>query len=166
MTSSIDAADERWMATALEEAELAAREGEVPVGAVAVARDVLVAREHNRSIQLNDPTAHAEILALRAAAARLGNYRLNGLQLYVTVEPCPMCAGALIWGRVAKLIYGTADPKGGGVESRFQILEPGRLNHNVRVRSGVLEARCRSLLQEFFASRRSGLGLSGPMPNP
>lgn len=164
--SSIDAADERWMAAAIEEAELAAREGEVPVGAVAVAGDVLVAREHNRSIQLNDPTAHAEILALRAAAARLGNYRLNGVRLYVTVEPCPMCAGALIWGRVAELVYGTADPKGGGVESRFQILEPGRLNHNVQVRSGVLEARCRSILQEFFAARRSGAGGTGPTLQP
>lgn len=161
--SSIDAADERWMAAAIEEAELAAREGEVPVGAVAVAGDVLVAREHNRSIQLNDPTAHAEILALRAAAARLGNYRLNGVRLYVTVEPCPMCAGALIWGRVSELVYGTADPKGGGVESRFQILEPGRLNHTVQVRKGVLETRCRAILQAFFAARRGGPAVSGPV---
>ncbi len=146
------------MAEALAEAEQAAREGEVPVGAVAVAGEVLVARDHNRSIQLKDPTAHAEILVLRAAGARLGNYRLNGLRIYVTVEPCPMCAGALVWGRVAEVVYGTADPKGGGVESRFRILEPGRLNHDVRFRSGVLEERCRAVLQSFFAERRPGRG--------
>ncbi len=164
LTSSIDAADECWMAAALEEAELAAREGEVPVGAIAVAGDELLAREHNRSIQLNDPTAHAEILVLRAAGARLRNYRLNGVRLYVTVEPCPMCAGALVWARVAEVVYGTPDPKGGGIESRFRILEPGRLNHDVLVRSGILETRCRAILQAFFAARRGGQGASGLVP--
>lgn len=157
--SSTELNDEHWMGLALAEARQAAVEGEVPVGAVAVSRGVPVARNHNRSIQLNDPTAHAEILVLRQAGNRLGNYRLSGLELYVTVEPCPMCAGALIWARVSRLVYGTADPKGGGVESRFRILDPGRLNHEVAVQPGVLADPCLRLMQEFFAHKR---GTPGP----
>jgi tRNA(adenine34) deaminase len=150
--------DERWMGEALAEAVRAAEEGEVPIGAVAVGEGGILARDHNRSIQLRDPTAHAEVLVLREAARVLGNYRLPGMRIYVTVEPCPMCAGALVWARVAELVYGTSDPKGGGVESRFRILEPGSLNHNVAVRSGVLEEPCRRVLQDFFSLRRKPAG--------
>lgn len=147
--------DERWMGEALLEAAKAAAEGEVPIGAVAVGEGGILARAHNRSIQLQDPTAHAEILVLREAGRILGNYRLPGMRIYVTVEPCPMCAGALVWARVAELVYGTSDPKGGGVESRFRILEPGRLNHTVTVRSGIIEEPCRRILQDFFSLRRN-----------
>ena len=114
----------------------------------------IVAREHNRTIQLNDPTAHAEILLLRRAAAVTGNYRLAGMTVYVTVEPCPMCAGALIQGRVSGLVFGTCDAKGGGVVSRFQVLESGRMNHDIPFVSGILEDQCRRIIQDFFLSRR------------
>ncbi len=146
--------DDDWMAIALEEAERAREEGEVPVGAVAVLEGRLVARDHNRSIQLSDPSAHAEMLVLREAGARLSNYRLSGLELYATLEPCAMCAGAMIWGRVARLIYGTADEKAGAVASRARLLEPGLFNHTVAVTPGVGGEACRRVLREFFADRR------------
>ncbi len=147
-------ADADWMQLALEEARLAAAEHEVPVGAVAVRNGEILARDHNRSVQLSDPTAHAEILVLRAAGRVLGNYRLNGVDLFVTVEPCPMCAGSLIWARLSRLVFGTPDEKGGGVVSKLEVLSPGRFNHTVEVVSGVCSEEARSLLQQFFGERR------------
>jgi tRNA(adenine34) deaminase len=146
--------DEDWMAIALEEAELARTEGEVPIGAVAVFEGRLLVRDHNRSIQLCDPSAHAEIQVLRTAGSRLSNYRLAGVELYVTLEPCAMCAGALIWSRVSRLIYGASDEKAGAVASRAELLKPGLFNHTVAVTAGVRVEECRRLLQEFFAERR------------
>ncbi len=145
---------EGWMRTALEEAAAAAAEGEVPIGAVAVLEGALLARDHNRSIQRNDPTAHAEILVLREAGRQLANYRLPGVDLFVTVEPCAMCAGALIWARVQKVVFGVRDEKSGGVFSRALLLEKGLFNHHVTVVEGILAGPCRGVLQEFFGSRR------------
>ncbi len=146
--------DEDWMAIALEEAELARTEGEVPIGAVAVFEGRLLVRDHNRSIQLCDPSAHAEIQVLRTAGSRLSNYRLAGVELYATLEPCAMCAGALIWSRVSRLIYGASDEKAGAVASRAELLKPGLFNHTVAVTAGVCVEECRRLLHEFFAERR------------
>ncbi len=146
--------DEYWMDLALQEAGRAEVEGEVPVGAVAVLRGELIARDHNRSIQLRDPTAHAEILVLRQAGGVLDNYRLADLEFYATIEPCAMCAGALIWARVRRLVYGAADEKAGAVVSRIALLEPGLFNHQVEVVSGVRQEDCRRIMQEFFRQRR------------
>ena len=151
---------DRWMEVALEEARQAAREGEVPVGAVVVHDGKLLARDHNRSIQRSDPTAHAEILVLRKAGELLSNYRLTGSDLYVTLEPCAMCAGALIWARVERLFYAAPDLKAGAVSSRVGLLKPGLFNHAPEVVAGVREAEARQLLQDFFfrlrAKRRAG----------
>ena len=147
-------ANEKFMEEALAEAGMAFDEREVPIGAVAVSNNEIIARDHNRTIQLNDPTAHAEILLLRKAARIIGNYRLSGLTIYVTVEPCPMCAGALIQARVDQLVFGAPDQKGGGVVSRFSILEPGKLNHHISVIPGILEEQCREIMQRFFSKRR------------
>jgi tRNA(adenine34) deaminase len=146
--------EEKWMLLALEEARLAADEGEVPIGSVAVLNESLLARDHNRNIQLSDPTAHAEILVLREAGRRLQNYRLPGLELYVTAEPCSMCAGALIWARISRLVYGCRDEKAGAVASQFELLAPGRLNHTLSVTEGVCADECRKLLQDFFQAAR------------
>ncbi len=154
--------DERWMLLALEEARLAAAEGEVPIGAVAVLEDVLLARGHNCNIQLKDPTAHAEILVLREAGRRVGNYRLPGVELYVTVEPCSMCTGALVWARVSRLVFGSRDEKAGAVVSQFELLAPGRLNHVVAVTEGVFADECRKLLKEFFQARRVSRSTTEP----
>jgi len=145
---------EFFMRAALEEAADAGVEGEVPVGAVAGYKGEIIAREHNRTIQLNDPTAHAEILLLKKASAHLGNYRMPGVSVFVTVEPCPMCAGALVQARIGCLVFGTPDPKGGGVVSKFQVLAPGKLNHDIPFVQGILEDECRSVMRKFFASRR------------
>ena len=151
---------DRWMEVALEEAWQAAREGEVPVGAVVVRHGELLARDHNRSIQRSDPTAHAEILVLRRAGELLSHYRLTGSDLYVTLEPCAMCAGALVWARVERLFYAAPDPKAGAVSSRVALLKPGLFNHAPEVVPGVREAEARRLLQDFFsrlrANRRAG----------
>ncbi|TDI12298.1 MAG: tRNA adenosine(34) deaminase TadA [Acidobacteria bacterium] len=146
---------ERWMKLALEEAHKAAQEQEVPVGAVAVLDGELVAREHNRSIQLHDPTGHAEILVLRQAGQKLSNYRLQNLEIYVTLEPCAMCAGALLWARVQQLVFGARDEKAGAVFSKASLLSEGRFNHTVQVVEGILAQPSRELLQEFFAARRA-----------
>ncbi len=146
---------ERWMKLALEEAHKAAQEQEVPVGAVAVLEGELVAREHNRSIQLHDPTGHAEILVLRQAGQKLSNYRLQNLEIYVTLEPCAMCAGALLWARVQQLVFGARDEKAGAVFSKASLLSEGRFNHTVQVVEGILAQPSRELLQEFFAARRA-----------
>ncbi len=142
------------MVLALGEADAAALAGEVPVGAVVVLDDRVVARAGNRTIGDCDPTAHAEIVALRAAAKQLGNYRLSGATLYVTLEPCTMCAGALVQARLARLVYGCDDPKGGAVRSCFAVLDHPMLNHRVEVTRGVLADQCAATIQAFFAARR------------
>ncbi|RPJ41580.1 MAG: tRNA adenosine(34) deaminase TadA [Deltaproteobacteria bacterium] len=142
------------MQMALEEAQKAEEEGEVPVGAVLVSEGQVVAREHNRPIALSDPTGHAEILTLRAGAAAARNYRLPGCTLYVTLEPCVMCAGALIQARVGRVVYGADDPKSGGVRSLYTILSDERLNHRVEVQGGVLVEECAEVLRRFFQERR------------
>lgn len=146
--------DIAYMREAIGEARAASQEGEVPVGCVIVMDDQIVARSGNRTISACDPTAHAEIVALRAAAASLGNYRLNGCVVYVTVEPCAMCAGAMIQARIARLVYGCEDPKGGAVRSCFEIFSHPALNHRVQVSGGVLSEECASTMQTFFAGRR------------
>jgi tRNA(adenine34) deaminase len=154
MLFGMDARDAQYMRLALEAAREAERAGEVPIGAVIVVEDRVVARGSNRTIADCDPTAHAEIVALRAAAKELGNYRLGGATLYVTLEPCAMCAGAMVQARVERLVYGADDPKGGAVGGSFRLLEHPLLNHRVEVTWGVLAEECASLLQGFFAARR------------
>jgi tRNA(adenine34) deaminase len=147
--------DERWMRHALTLAERAAAEGEVPVGAVLIKDGELVGEGWNRPIAAHDPTAHAEIQALRDAARRLGNYRLPDTELYVTLEPCPMCAGAIVHARVARVIYGAPDPKGGACGSVFDLLpSDSRFNHQTDCEGGLLEHRCAETLRVFFRARR------------
>jgi len=143
------------MEEAFREARRALALGEVPVGAVVVFQGRVIGRGCNRPISANDPTAHAEILALREAGQTIGNYRLLDCDLYVTVEPCTMCAGAITHARIRRLIYGADDPKAGAVHSMLQILNHPRLNHRVEVISGVLAARCMDLLQTFFREKRT-----------
>src|ERR1700755_1912941 len=147
--------DERWMFEALAAAREAARRGEVPVGACVVSREgELLAAASNRTRTDCDPTAHAEVLALREAARRVGNYRLTGAVVYSTIEPCAMCAGALVQARVARLVYGATDEKAGAVESVFRVCDASSLNHRMELTRGVLEQECRALVQEFFRERR------------
>ena len=146
--------DEYWMRLALEQARSAAAVGEVPVGAVLVRGDELLASGFNRPISTHDPTAHAEITVLRKAAAQLSNYRLPGTTLYVTIEPCAMCAGALVHARVARLVYGATEPRAGAVHSHLEILGHAHLNHIVEVCGGVLADESAKLMREFFADRR------------
>ena len=146
--------DERFMRAALEQALEAGRHNEVPVGAVVVVGGEIVGTGFNHPITARDPTAHAEIAALRAAAQRVGNYRLTGSTLYVTIEPCQMCVGAMIHARVARLVYGTAEPKAGAIESAMRAHEHPALNHRMSATGGVLEAECRDVIQEFFQKRR------------
>jgi len=146
--------DEEMMRLALEVARSAERAGEVPIGAVMVSEGRVVARAANRTIADNDPTAHAEMVAMRAAAQSLGNYRLTGTTLYVTLEPCAMCAGAMVLARIDRLVYGADDPKGGAVRSFFGVLQHPALNHRVEITSGVLAKECGAILQAFFAARR------------
>jgi len=146
--------DIQFMREALAEARSAAAAGEVPIGAVLVHDGRVLARSGNRTIRDSDPTAHAEIIVLREAAHLLANYRLAGTTLYVTIEPCSMCAGAMIQARVVRLVYGADDPKGGAVRSCFEILSNPKLNHQVEVTPGVLAEESASLLQSFFAARR------------
>ena len=146
--------DVRWMREALAEARLAAERGEVPVGAVLVQAGREIARAHNRTILDCDPTAHAEMVALRVGAQALANYRLAGTTLYVTIEPCAMCAGAMIQARIARLVYGCAEPKGGAVRSCFSVFDHPRVNHRVEVTEGVLREECVRTIQAFFEARR------------
>jgi tRNA(adenine34) deaminase len=148
--------DEHWMRHALTLARRAETEGEVPVGAVLVHGDESIDEGWNCPISAHDPTAHAEIIALRAAAQRLGNYRLPGTTLYVTLEPCVMCAGAIIHARVARVVFGAHDPKGSAAGSVFEVMGTDRLNHQVEIQGGLLAEDCASLLQNFFAARRVG----------
>jgi len=147
--------DENWMRRAIDLAREAAALEEVPVGAIIVDSDgCILAAESNRTIRNIDPTAHAEVLALRTAALRIGNYRLNGATVYTTIEPCAMCAGALVNARVARLVYGARDERFGAVETRFRICDSPALNHRIEITGGVLADNCRALMQEFFRSRR------------
>jgi tRNA(adenine34) deaminase len=146
--------DLAYMRLALGEARVAAEKGEVPVGCVVVLGNTVVAQAGNRTITDCDPSAHAEIVALRAAAKSLGNYRLNGAVVYVTVEPCAMCAGAMIQARIARLVYGCDDPKGGAVHTCLEIFSHPTLNHRVDVLQGVLAEDCAHTMQTFFAARR------------
>jgi tRNA(adenine34) deaminase len=146
--------DLHFMRQALDEARAAAAAGEVPVGAVVVRDNQIIARAGNRTIRDTDPTAHAEIVVLREAARALANYRLTDTALYVTVEPCSMCAGAMIQARIPRLIYGCDEPKGGAYRTCFQLLSDPRLNHKVDVTPGVLADECAKLIQSFFAARR------------
>lgn len=147
------------MELALEEAEKGFSEGEVPVGAVVVHEDgTILASAYNRPIGLNDPTAHAEVLAIRAAAAIRGNYRLPGATLVVTIEPCPMCVGAALNARISRLVFGAEDPKAGAAGSLFDMARDQRLNHRMEVFAGVLGSECARLLQDFFALRRKKAG--------
>jgi tRNA(Arg) A34 adenosine deaminase TadA len=146
--------EKRFMALALAEAKRGASEGEVPVGAVVVSNGIVRAGAHNRPIALNDPTAHAEILAIRQAAATLGTYRLVDTAIYVTLEPCTMCVGAMVNARVARLYFGARDEKSGAVGSVYDIGRDGRLNHRLEVYRGVMEAECVELMREFFRARR------------
>lgn len=147
-------ADLQFMEVALDEARRAAEAGEVPIGAVIVHESKIIARSGNRTIRDNDPTAHAEIVALREAAQALGNYRLAKTTLYVTIEPCSMCAGAIIQARVSRLVYGADDPKGGAVKSCFEVLTHPRLNHQVEITYGMKATEAAAILQTFFAARR------------
>jgi tRNA(adenine34) deaminase len=146
--------DTRFIQLALEEASAGAAAGEVPIGALVVHDGKILARSANRTIRDCDPTAHAEIIVIREAARLLNNYRMAGTSLYVTLEPCSMCAGAIIQARIPRLVYGADDPKGGAVRSCFEILTNATLNHQVEVIPGVLAAECSSILQSFFAARR------------
>ncbi|HXY25057.1 MAG TPA: tRNA adenosine(34) deaminase TadA [Candidatus Acidoferrum sp.] len=146
--------DIEFMQEALSEARRAAAAGEVPIGAVLVQEGKTIARSGNRTIRDCDPTAHAELIVLREGARALGNYRLAGTTLYVTIEPCSMCAGAMIQARLPRLVYGADDPKGGAVRTCFQILTDSRLNHQVDITSGVLAAECAAVIQNFFIERR------------
>jgi tRNA(adenine34) deaminase len=149
-----DSTDERFMRLALEEADRAAEEGEIPIGAVAVANGEVIARAHNRREADRDPTAHAELIAIQAAARAVGAWRLSGVTLYVTLEPCSMCAGALVLARVDRVVFGTRDPKAGAVGSLMNLLQDDRLNHRAALTSGILEDACREKIQNFFRALR------------
>ncbi|MGO8689035.1 MAG: tRNA adenosine(34) deaminase TadA [Thermoguttaceae bacterium] len=145
---------EHWMKMALEEAEVAQGENEVPIGAVIVCAGRLIARAHNQREQLHDPTAHAEMIAITQAAAALASWRLDGCALYVTLEPCPMCAGSIVQARLPLVVYGAADPKAGAVHSLYHLLDDGRLNHRCEVIAGILAEPCGQILSRFFQQQR------------
>ena len=146
--------DSEGMRLALEQARLAAEAGEVPVGALVIKDGEILASAHNRNLLDHDPTAHAEMVALRQAASRVGNHRLVGCEIFVTIEPCAMCAGAMIHARVARLVYGASDPKAGAAGSVLQVLNHPNLNHKVEVKAGVLQEECSEILQRFFRAKR------------
>lgn len=150
--------DERYMRMAVDAAGVAEENGDVPIGAVIVYEGRVIAKAYNQREQLKDPTAHAEIIALTQAAAALGMWRLHGCTIYVTLEPCPMCAGALVQARVDRLVYGCTDPKAGACGSLYDICRDDRLNHRLAVTAGVLAEDCAALLQDFFRQRRGGNG--------
>jgi tRNA(adenine34) deaminase len=156
-TEAKEEADSRWMRVALEAArDAAAEHGEVPIGACVVGMDgTLLAVAGNRTRTDCDPTAHAEIIALRAASRKIENYRLTDASVYSTIEPCAMCAGALVQARVKRLVYGARDERAGAVESKFRICDDSSLNHRIELTAGVLETECRELMQTFFRARRA-----------
>lgn len=142
------------MKTAIEQAQIAEENGDVPIGAIIVYENQIIGRAYNQREQLQDPTAHAEIISLTQAAAFLESWRLHGCTMYVTLEPCPMCAGAMVLARIDRLVYGCDDPKTGAVKSLYNIVNDERLNHTINVTSGVLAEECSELLQQFFRRRR------------
>ena len=146
--------DEKFMAQALKEAEISANFDEVPVGAVIVKDGKIIARGHNLRESKNDPTAHAEIIAIRKACKKLKSWRLEGCTIYVTIEPCSMCAGTLLWTRIQRIVYGASDPKGGALGSSYNLFEVKNINHHPEITRGVLESRCSSLITSFFRSKR------------
>ena len=147
--------DQFWMSVAIELAKQAEESGEVPVGAVLILDDKMIGKGRNQSIELNDPSAHAEIQALREGGSKIGNYRLNGSKIYVTIEPCTMCIGALVHARIEKLIFGAREPKSGAVSFANGILEKNSFNHRLKVIEGVLEDECSQLMRNFFRARRN-----------
>jgi tRNA(adenine34) deaminase len=147
--------DAKWMQRAFELAEKAKSQSEVPVGAIIVFEDQIIGEGWNQPISSNDPTAHAEIMALRDAGNNIGNYRLPETTMYVTLEPCAMCAGAIVHARLAKLVYAADDPKTGACGSVFNLLQSEELNHKVEIEKGILEEECRSLIQTFFKEKRA-----------
>jgi tRNA(adenine34) deaminase len=147
--------DAAWMEIALEQASRAAQLGEVPVGALVIKDGEILGSGHNRNLLDNDPTAHAEIIALRQAAARFGNHRLVGCEMVATIEPCAMCAGAMIHARLARLVYGAKDPKAGAAGSVIEVLNHPRLNHKMQITPGVLGDQCSEILKKFFQAKRS-----------
>jgi tRNA(adenine34) deaminase len=147
--------DKKYMRMALEEARKAGQRGEVPIGAVLVKEGQVIAKDYNRCIELHDSTAHAEVLVLRKAGEILKNYRLNDTVVYVTAEPCPMCASAMVHSRISRLVFGTLEPKFGAVESKFKLLQDNGVNHKIEVRRGVLEKECAEILKDFFQERRT-----------
>ena len=149
-----DTADEKYMRLALAEARAALEHGDVPIGAVIVRDGSVIARAHNQRELLQDPTAHAEVIALTQASSAMGTWRLTGCELYVTLEPCVMCAGAMVLARISRLVWGADDPKAGACVSLYRITEDERLNHRIPPTSGVLAAECGDLLRDFFRSRR------------
>src|SRR4030065_227646 len=146
--------DEKYMRMALEEAKMAGQRGEIPVGAVLLKEDRVLTKDHNRCIELSDPTAHAEVLVLRRGGEILRNYRLNDTVMYVTAEPCAMCVSAMVHSRISRLIFGVPEPKFGAVESKFKLLNDNGLNHKVEVDRGILEKECAEILKDFFKERR------------
>jgi tRNA(adenine34) deaminase len=153
--------DERFMRMAIREALAAEEEGDVPIGAVIVKDGRIIGKAHNQREVLQDPTAHAEMIALTQAAEKMGSWRLEGCTIYVTLEPCPMCAGALVLSRMARLVYGADDPKAGACGSIYDIVRDSRLNHRLEVRKGVLAEDCAALLSDFFRRRRAENGSAG-----
>jgi tRNA(adenine34) deaminase len=150
----VERSDEYWMQVALEAAREAELRDEVPIGACLIRENILIAASGNRTRTDCDPTAHAEIVVLRRAAQAIGNYRLTGTVLYTTIEPCAMCAGALVQSRVTRLVYGAHDERAGAVVSKFQLCDSNMLNHRMQISHGVLEVECRTLMQQFFQRRR------------
>lgn len=148
--------DIRFMQMAMDQAAIAEENGDVPIGAVIVYENCVIAKAYNQREQLSDPTAHAEIIALTQAAAYIGSWRLHGCTIYATLEPCTMCAGALVLGRLDRLVYGCDDPKTGAVKSLYNIVQDPRLNHTLEVTSGIIAEECSKQLQQFFQRRRNG----------
>ena len=146
--------DDFWMGFALEEAKLAHQKEEVPIGAIILLNNEIIGRGHNQPIKSCDPTAHAEIIALREAAQKIENYRLSEATVYVTIEPCAMCAGAIVNARIKRLVFGAVEPRQGAISSVFQICSNRSLNHQVNVTAGIKEAECKDLMQFFFKARR------------
>ncbi len=153
--TNITEQDEHFLKLAIQQAEIAEENGDVPIGAVIVHQNQIIAKAYNQREQLKDPTAHAEIIALTQAAAAMESWRLNDCTIYVTLEPCPMCAGALVLARIDRLVYGCDDPKTGAIKSLYNIVQDDRLNHRLEVTSGVLADESSALLQDFFSHRRN-----------
>jgi tRNA(adenine34) deaminase len=150
--------DKKYMRVALKEAEKANRKGEVPIGAILVKGNQVLAKDHNRCIELNDPTAHAEILTLRKAGRVLKNYRLEDTVMYVTIEPCPMCVSAMVHGRISRLVFGAMEPKFGAVKSKFRLFQNNGFNHRIQIREGILKEECAEILRAFFREKRAPKG--------